>query len=584
MSASKSQFSYCLILLLYLQPFNIKQTIAETIPSLYESNPPYEEIISRYEELARENKYAKLIKYGETDGGQNLHLFVITKSEIFNPQSLKEQGNVIFLINNGIHPGEPDGINASLLMAERLLANNGNKLPEHVTICILPMFNIEGALERTCCSRVNQNGPDEYGFRANGMNLDLNRDFIKADSQNMLSWLNLFHQWDPDVFIDTHVSDGADYQYNMTLIPSQYDKMYSLQGEYMKTVFTPALFEKMKEKNEEIGYYVETFSWELPPDSGMMAFLETPRYGTGYTTLFNTLGFIAESHMLKPFPLRVKATEKLLNSLVEICEERCTEIISMKKKARDENKSRSLYPINWKLDQRKSTEILFKGYEHGYKTSNVTGLSRLFYDKEKPFQKKLPYFDSYLAGDTILAPEYYLIPQAWRKIIKLMKAHNVSMIQVDTDSSTEAGVYFIDDYKTVDKAYEGHYLHYNTKVRLETEKVLLKKGDFLIPVQQYGNRFIIETMEPISVDSYFNWGFFDAILQQKEWFSAYVFEDLAVEILKEDKTLKNKFEALKRSDSTFSSSSFSQLYYIYKNSKYFEKNYMRYPIYRIGKR
>jgi len=311
-------------------------------------------VIQKYRDLASGSSYAKLIPYGETDGGQAIHLFVITKTGVFNPGRLHELGYLILLINNGIHPGEPDGINASLLLAEHLLADQGKELPEHVAICIIPVLNIEGALERGCCSRVNQNGPDEYGFRGNSQYLDLNRDFIKGESQNIISWIKIFRQWDPEVFIDTHVSDGADYQYTMTLISTQKDKMYSTQGNYMAESLSPALYKKMKGKNAEMCPYVETFKWNLPPDSGMVAFLETPRYATGYTTLFNTFGFIAESHMLKPFKERVLATELLLNVLVETCEENYSEIIKIRSKARKENEFRTEFTFTMSMAIKKA--------------------------------------------------------------------------------------------------------------------------------------------------------------------------------------------------------------------------------------
>ena len=550
--------------------------------TLYYQSPPYEEVIQKYRDIASGSSYAKLIPYGETDGGQAIHLFVITKTGVFNPGRLHELGYLILLINNGIHPGEPDGINASLLLAERLLADHGKELPEHVAICIIPVLNIEGALERGCCSRVNQNGPDEYGFRANSQYLDLNRDFIKGDSQNIISWIKIFRQWDPEVFIDTHVSDGADYQYPMTLISTQKDKMYPTQGKYMTEVLSPVLYKKMKDKNAEMCPYVETFKWDLPPDSGIIAFLETPRFATGYTTLFNTFGFIAESHMFKPFRDRVWATELLLNVLVETCEENYSEIIKIKNKARKENEFRTEFTFNWKLDTTQSEKIKFNGYEHGYKKSSVTGLQRLYYDREKPFSRKISYYNNYIPQDTIQSPLYYLVPQAWKKAIQLLHISGVRMIRVGQDSSASAEVYYINEYSTVSQPYEGHYLHYDTKVSKQLEIVKVNKGDYLVPVFQEASRYVIETLEPKSVDSYFNWGFFDPILQQKEWFSAYAFEDKAEEILAEDSVLKQKFELLKYNDEAFAQDSFSQLYYIYKNSKFFEKGFKRYPVYRLG--
>jgi len=565
-----------IILLFLIHPVHAEQDIL-----LYNSTPTYEEIIKTYSDLAQSSPYARLVPCGKTDGGHSMQLFVISKTKIFEVQKLKDMGVLILLINNGIHPGEPDGINASILLAESLLANNGQDLPQNVCICIVPVMNVEGAINRACCSRVNQAGPPEYGFRSNDLYLDLNRDFIKSDSKNMISWIGLFRQWDPEVLIDTHVSDGADYQYTMTLISSQADKLYPTQGKYMKDVLTPSLFTKMKEKDEEMGPYVETFSWELPPDSGMMAFLETPRFGSGYAALFNTFGFISEAHMLKPFSDRVKATEKLLHSMVEICEEKHVEISKVKRMARDENISRNLFPLNWKLDESKFDLIQFKGYEHAYKKSEVTGLDRLYYDRTKSFNKQLPYYSYYIPQDTIHAPKYYLIPQAWEKVVNLFRNNKITLIEIEQDSSCSAEVYYIDKFNTADMPYEGHYIHSNTTVKTRIENVQVKRGDFLVPIMQPGSRYIVETLEPVSVDSYFNWGFFDGVLQQKEWFSAYVFEEIAEKILMENNTLKMELDSMKKSDPAFASNSFSQLYFIYKNSKYFEKGYRRYPVSRI---
>lgn len=549
---------------------------------LYFSTPTYTELIAQYKKLDTQSKFASLIPYGETDGGNTMYLFVITKTGIFDPNKLHASGITVLLINNGIHPGEPDGINASLLLSEQLLANNGENLPQNVAICIIPVMNVEGMLDRGCCSRVNQNGPPEYGFRANALYLDLNRDFIKSDSRNMSSWISIFQTWDPAVLIDTHVSDGADYQYSMSLISSQYNKLYPIQGEYMKDVFSPRLFNKMKDKNSEMCPYVETFRWDLPPDSGMISFLETPRFGSGYAALFNCLGFISEAHMLKPFKERVQATELLLSSVVEICEAYHSEIESKKKDARIENELRTEFPINWALDTSKFDKISFKGYEHGYRISNVTGLKRLYYNRDKPFQHELPLYSTYIAMDTIVAPQYYLIPQAWRKVIELFNVNQIKMNRAENDSLIEADVYYINDYSSPEQPYEGHFLHQNTKVSYKKEIISIRKGDYWVPVNQPGNRYIIETLEPISTDSYFNWGIFDAILQQKEWYSSYAFENLAESILSENPILKNEFTSKRNNDADFASDSFSQLYFIYKNSKYFEKGFKRYPIYRIG--
>lgn len=571
--------------LFWLPCISIQAKDPVAFDSLLTTNPDYDQIISAYRFLDSSYSKARLIPYGKTDVGLPLHLFIIDKKGLFEPKRLHELGNLVLFINNGIHPGEPDGINASLIWAKELLNTiNTNPLLDNVTICILPVYNIDGALIRGCCSRANQNGPAEYGFRGNAQNLDLNRDFIKSDARNTQSLTGILRQWDPDIFLDTHVSDGADYQYTMSLICSQPDKLYPLLGNTMRETLAPFLFKKMKQKGEEMCPYVDTKNYEDTPDSGMRAFLELPRFSTGYCVLFNTFGFIAETHMLKPFPDRVSATETLLHSLLEMSHIYADKIRETRLLARKEDVVRDRFPINWQLDTTHIEKLDFKGYTAVSKVSKVTGLPQIHYDHSQPFEKKISYYPSYFARDTIVAPMYYLIPQAWLRVITLLEQNKFRLIPVKEDSATFAEVSYIEQYSTVESPYEGHYLHYDTRVQTKTEKVQIRKGDYLVPVFQENSRYLIETLEPKATDSYFNWGFFDGILQQKEWFSSYVFDSLAEKILIENPDLKKDFESKKANDPEFAADAFSQLYFIYRHSPYFEESYHRYPVYRIGTR
>ena len=230
---------------------------------------------------------------------------------------LKAQPDTVVrvLVNNAIHPGEPCGVNASLALAASWLAqpdHEGHPL-RSASWVIVPQYNVGGASRRNCCTRANQNGPEAYGFRGNAANLDLNRDFVKMDSRNAEAFVSLFHDVDPDVFVDTHTSNGADYPYTMTLIATQADKAGPVLGPFLRDVMEPALYAGMKEAHGPMVPYV--YSLGETPEEGILSFLETPRYSTGYTTLFGTLGFTTEAHMLKSFPARVQATHAFLEVL-----------------------------------------------------------------------------------------------------------------------------------------------------------------------------------------------------------------------------------------------------------------------------
>ena len=219
-----------------------------------------------------------------------------------------------------------------LLLKDYLTKPELLKYLENLVIIVIPIYNIGGALNRNSTTRANQNGPESYGFRGNAQNLDLNRDFIKCDSKNAQTFNQIFTEWQPDVFVDNHTSNGADYPYTMTLIDTQKDKLHPLLSEYMQTTMVPDLYHKMAEKKWEMAPYVNPV--KMVPDSGIACFLETPRFSSGYTTLFNSLGFIGETHMLKPFDKRVEATYALMESLLEVVSRDHQKIKNHKKKSK----------------------------------------------------------------------------------------------------------------------------------------------------------------------------------------------------------------------------------------------------------
>ena len=541
----------------------------------------YEQVISKYKALDSLYTEAKLMLYGRTDCGKNLHLFILSATGDFDIHSIHAQKKCVLLINNGIHPGEPDGIDASVQLATDLLTRpDMKKLLKNVVVCIVPVFNIDGALERGCCVRVNQNGPEQYGFRGNAKNLDLNRDFMKDDSQNTISLLSILHGWDPDLFIDTHVSDGADYQYSMSLISSQHSKMSPPLGELMKHKITPELFKKMREKKDDMTPYVNTMDGIEVPDSGLVAFLESPRFLSGYMSLFNALPFISESHMLKPFETRKKSTYNLLLSLIEVGGEYHSKILEARAAANSYDENQKTFFFNYKLDTTKKERILFRGYEAGYKQSAVTGNMRLFYDREKPYEKEIDFYDSYFPTDSIHIPKYFIIPQAYYNYVHLLDKNSIICIRNYEDSSVNAEVTYIESYETVRSPYEGHYLHYDIKTRREKQTITIHTGDYIVPLPQKGIRFVLEALVPSSCDSYFAWGFFDSWLQQKEGFSPYVFEDIASGLISGDEQLRENYESWLKVNQH--STDYEKLNFIYQHSPYFEKSYCRYPIYSVN--
>lgn len=537
----------------------------------------YEEMLKFYDELDAKHQSISVKTFGLTDSGEPLKVAFFNSENQFDTK--KSEKKAVILINNGIHPGEPDGIDASMMML-RDFAEGKIKAPKNVVLAVIESYNIGGMLNRGKFSRANQNGPEEYGFRGNARNFDLNRDFIKADSRNSTSFKEIFHEINPDIFIDNHVSNGADYQYTLTYINTNRERLGKVLGDFFHDKMSPALNSDLKKKKIEPIPYVNV--WGSSVEKGYEQFMDSPRYATGYTSLFNVIGTVPETHMLKPYKDRVKATYENMLTYIQYADKNSTKIKEKRKANLEQYKAGNQYSVGWKIDSTKFKMIDFKGFESGHKPSEISGKPRLYYDRKKPYTKKIPFYDTFTSTKEITIPKFYVIPQSEWKVVEHLKRNKIEMNPLKSDSLMEVQVYKISDYKTYTRAYEGHYPHYQTAVISNIEKIKLRKGDFLIPTNHQGVKYLLETLEPEAVDSFFNWNFFDSILGQKEHFSDYVFEDTGAEILKNHPQLKAELEKKKVEDKKFSEDGDAQLEWVYRHSEYYEKSHLTYPIYRIN--
>lgn len=538
----------------------------------------YFEAIEWYRQLDRTSSKITLQTMGATDAGYPLHLVLVSTEQNQGVAQWKKAGKIIILINNGIHPGEPDGIDASMLLV-RDIALNKVKLPANVALAFIPVYNIGGSLNRGSFSRVNQNGPTEYGFRGNSQNLDLNRDFTKCDSKEARSFTDIFHLLDPDILVDNHVSDGADYQHTMTLITTQYDKLGQDLGGWLKKTFEPALYGAMSGKGWDMAPYVD-FE-KAGAEMTMQMFYDPPRYSSGYAALFQTIGFIPETHMLKPYKDRVQSTYALMVTMAEMAGKHADTLRLLRRKARAEIQKQQTFPLTWRLDTTRHSQVRFQGYEQGFTTSETTGLQRMFYDHSKPYTRQVRFFDVFRPENIVGKPVAYLIPQGWHEVIDRLKLNKVTVERFKKDTVIEVSAYRIDDYKSSPRPYEKHHKNSGVKVTASLQKVKFLKGDCYIPLNQPANRYIVEMLEPTGDDSFFAWNFFDAILQQKEGYSDYRWEDVAAAVLKKNPALQDDLLKKKAADTSFARNASAQLDFIYKRSPYYEPAHLRYPVYRL---
>ena len=558
----------------------------------------YDEALNWYKKLHRSFPNTELMNIGNSDAGLPIYCFhilpeilVMNAPEGFpdgsidydkyiNPQQIDP---IKVLINNNIHPGEPEGTDASMLFARDFLTKQlrfGKDVYRNADIYIIVQYNVDGTINRSGTSRANQDGPVDYGFRGNAKNLDLNRDFIKMDSRNAKTLVGFMANEKFDYFIDNHTSNGADYQYSLTYFHTRVEKLprYLVRN----TLMVDSML-KLSLKNN--GYPTSPYVNLLKevPDSGLVGFYESPRFATGWAALNHTIGFTVETHMLKPFNKRVDATKAFLDAFVGcVSKQNVRENLARSKSFcfRSYKSIHNKY-TNFKLDQTKFEMIDFLGYEFGYKPSAVSGFPRLYYDRSKPKTITLKYYNHYIPTDSVELPEAYVLPYAYKEVLERLELNDIKYKTIIKDTVVLCKVSYILDYNTVKEPYEGHYLHSQVKTKDTMMKVTLRSGDKLIFVKERNSDFLSATLEPKSPDSYFCWNFFDGILQQKEGYSAYVFEDRAAEILKSNPKLKEKLEAKRKSDPLFAKDGGAQLDFVYKNSEYYEPSHRRYPVYRI---
>ncbi|SFJ50174.1 M14 family metallopeptidase [Olleya namhaensis] len=539
----------------------------------------YQQTITFYNNLASTYPSISIDSLGQTDSGKPLHIVTLNPDGNFNFENIKKDKRIL-LINNGIHPGESDGIDATMLLF-RDIADGTIAIPKHTVLTTIPIYNVGGSLNRNTGTRTNQNGPKAYGFRGNARNYDLNRDFIKSDTKNAKTFAQIFHLVQPDVFIDNHVSNGADYQYTLTHLFTQHNKLGGALGDYLHSKMQPNLEHKLADKKWDITPYVNVFN--TVPEAGFSQFMDSPRYSTGYTTLFNTLGMMVETHMLKPYKQRVEGTYELMKSMIEIIEEDHEQIKTLRLEANQKLLAKTTYPLQWEIDTTKTTTLQFKGFEGHRIPSNITEADRLKYDVNKPFTKPVAYQNYFKPSVEVSVPKAYIIPQGWWHVIELLKLNNVALKTLTKDTTITVQSYKIDTFETRTRAYEGHYQHYNTSIKASEENILFRKGDFLIETNQTAFRYLIETLEPQAPDSFFNWNFFDTILQQKEGFSPYVWEDKAELLLAQNPKLKINFNLKKSYDKDFATNWYSQLDWLHKQSPNYEKSHLQYPVFRVEK-
>ncbi|WP_230408235.1 M14 family zinc carboxypeptidase [Undibacterium baiyunense] len=538
--------------------------------------------IAFYEKLAKDfPQVLHFSQIGVSDNGIPMHAGVITADAVFDRETLKAAGRPIFFNNNGIHPGEPEGIDACMALVRDFCTQPERLAALGKTVFLfIPIYNVDGCLNRQNTSRVNQDGPEMFGFRANARNLDLNRDFVKCDSLAAQVFNRFFTVWDPDVMVDTHTSNGADYSYTMTLIQTQADKLGDGLGPFLRETMLPEIYAQMEQRGWPTCPYVNPV--KVTPDDGIEDFLEVPRFSTGFAALHHTIGFMPETHMLKPYADRYDSMRALVEVVLDFTIARAAQIQNLRLEAKQNAAQKKEWPVTWRADHSRPSRFRFKGYQAVYSPSKIGNYMRLSYDRNQAWEKDIEYFDHFVEDVVVKTPKAYLISQAWREVIERLQWNGIVLEKLSEDRSMQVQAYHIVDVQSRANAYEGHMFHDAMELSVTTQTINARAGDYLLSLNQPNARYAVETLEPQAHDSFFRWGFFNSVLEKKEAFSDYVFEDSAYEMLQTEPELAEKFAVWKAANPSLLDNQEAVLSFIFANGKRFhEPEWRRYPIYSI---
>ena len=542
--------------------------------------PTNAETMAWFADLAEVSPLIEVTTFGTSPQGRPLPLVIADREGRFNPGSHGDRDDhVVILVQACIHAGESCGKDAGMLLLRDLVENPdlAAELLDKVTFLFVPIFNVDGHERFGPHNRINQNGPEEMGWRVTGQNLNLNRDFLKADTPEMQAWLGLFNAWLPDFFIDIHSTDGADYQYPIT---------YSLETRGNMdpglTAWTVNYEEKMNEAMAADGYpmapYVAFKKWH-DPRSGLRTWVAGPRFSQGYSALQNRPGLLIETHMLKDYATRVESARQLVTHTLRWLNNDARRLRGLVLAADQATASPGFraepFPLKFELSA-DSTMVAFAGVSYETVTSEVTGGEWNRFNGE-PETMELAFFGSHTPAVTVELPEAYIIPPEWTVPVERLAAHGVKFRRLAAPVELEIRTWKFSDAKWQERPNEGHHPVTFTAEPL-TEIRVFPAGSVVVDMNQRAARVAAHLLEPKGPDSLVQWGFFDAVFERVEYVESYVIEEVIAEMLAEDPSLAVELSERKATDPDFAADPWAIRYWFYARTPYYDQRVGIYPI------
>jgi len=549
--------------------------------------PRYAETMAYCRRMADASREITLTSFGKSGQGRDLPLLILDRDGFSRPEDIRASGRTVVLIQACIHAGESEGKDAGLMLLRDLgILHSRPSLLDGVTVLFIPIFNTDGHERFGPFNRINQNGPREMGWRTTASNLNLNRDFLKADTPEMKAWLRMFNEWLPDFFIDSHTTDGADYQYVLTYLLEIYGDMDDHLTDWTKKVFIPRMEEHMNHGGYPVFPYVGFRNWH-DPRSGLITEVAPPMLSQGYTALRNRPGLLIETHMLKPYARRVEATYACMLTTLEIL---AGEKQTIRRLVRDADKFvsgegflKTPFPLKYETRQDDSTMVDFLGVSYTSEKSDLSGGDWFKYGTTNETWK-IPYFSTARPVLSVELPYGYIIPAEWGEVIERLKIHGIRMTLLPEEKTATVSTYRFINPAWQQNPYEGRHLMTHIEYEEISETRSFPTGSAVVELNQPAGRIIPHLLEPKGNGSLLSWGFFDAIFEQKEYGESYVIEKIAREIIRTDTAIEKEFREKMTSDTVFAHNPRLILNWFYNRSSWADSRKGVYPVGRIVSR
>jgi len=540
------------------------------------SSPRYAESLKYFKQFEKKTLFAKMFSIGTSPQGRSIECLVVANRREFTPEKAKKSGKAIVLIQNGIHAGEIEGKDASMILLRDILVTKEKfHLLDNLIFLIIPILSVDGHERVSKFNRPNQNGPQEMGWRTNSWNLNLNRDYIKADTPEIRAFLRLFNSWLPDFFIDNHTTNGADYQYHVTYALEKFANIDSGLSIWGSEQLLPSVLNEVEKRGFLTAPYIEMKGETL--EEGIIDTVLPPRLSTGYTSVQNRLGLLVETHSLKPYENRVRSTYAMNVSTLEFLNSNHRSLKYLNQKADKTSQKLKSLPVKFELSE-KSKIFQFKGFKSVAHQSNITGNDIIHYTDDQ-LEFEIPFFNDVQIVKTIVTPKAYLIPKEFGYLLEILKLHGIESKKMNSPMAVLVEEYTFTNSVFAPKPYEGR-LCVEVQCASSKRKIKAQAGSFIIETNQRTRRAIVNLLEPEAPDSFVSWGFFNAFFERKEYAEPYVMEPIARQMLETDEALQIEFSG-KLEDEEFKNDPKARLDFFYQRSPFFDINEKKYPILRV---